>query len=157
MLTPGSGPQVDVTDLDGKDDKGNDRLVNGSTYLDTNPIDLEPDNLQKNTLGGYGLLYVDNDVARVLEFELNGGNYDVLEIKSGLQTKKANVKDKFRAALSFISTVLHEGVHYGRFKTRKGNYAQKDGIEYPEEGKEFENDGYDKQIDRLKIQDMQEK
>jgi len=126
MITYGKGPKIEVKDLD-KDTNGDgniDRIVNGSVVA---LKDAKTGKL-KNSLGGKGLIFLDNDIVSMLE-------------------NAQSVKDLQIAMIMVESTLFHEGTHIGNIH-KSGNAHGK----YKESGKEFEIRTYGKDINRVNVE-----
>ncbi|MBK8684324.1 MAG: hypothetical protein IPN26_04705 [Bacteroidetes bacterium] len=94
-----------------------------------------------------GLIWIDEEVVEVLEFELNGGNTD--ELQGGFEGKTPSKSDKNRAFKTFVHTVFHEGVHYGLFKQPdgQGNKAEHNATG-GDKGFEFQDKAYKERAPR---------
>jgi len=121
VVTPGKGPIIASYDLDF------DHLVNGKTLqnYDQNGNPL-PQNLDDIKGDRKGKLIIDDDVVQVLEFELKGGNGETPGL-TGFGGKSPSDKGLAKAFKSFVSTLFHEVVHYGKFKSGAGNSGADDG------------------------------
>ncbi|NOY96680.1 MAG: hypothetical protein GXO81_09980 [Chlorobi bacterium] len=122
MLTYGSGPKLEVAELD-KDTNGDgtiDKRTNGTTSAAKDPSTGK----LKNANNGKGLIRLDNDVV---------GMYENATTDGGRQVGKTMVE----------STLFHEGTHYGNLKTSGTAHGT-----YKESGKAFEKKVYGRDISR---------
>jgi len=124
MLTYGSGPLLQIEDLDGKDRNGDGKpdKVNGEAW----PEKDEEGNIQPAN-NGKGLVKLDDDVVGKYEYAKTNGEKQV-------------------GSILVESTLLHEGTHFGNFKVN-GNGNGK----FRESGKAFEKKAYGQDIGRSSV------
>ncbi|MBS1773965.1 MAG: hypothetical protein JST82_13995 [Bacteroidetes bacterium] len=143
-LMPGSGPQIRInvppTNQEGE------YTSNGYTYPQLLP-NGHFGNMDNPWEKNGGVIDIDPEVANVLEFELNGKT-----IGSGYGGLRVTDADKYRAVESFVSTLFHEGVHFGRFKMIKDGTANTI-VEQRRIGGHsgvcFEEDAYGRNVDKV--------
>jgi RHS repeat-associated protein len=126
MLTYGSGPKLEVANLDTDTDGDGkeDNFVNGNTPRYNFPLGKD-----RNVNDGKGLVRIDDDVVNAF-------------------ANASNRLDKQAGEVLLESTVYHEGVHYGRNKTGISVQISDSVGNNLEAGKEFEKKAYGMDISR---------
>jgi hypothetical protein len=123
MLTYGSGPKVEVENLD-EDVDGDgtiDKMRQGITNAKEDPLTGE----LKNANDGKGLIKLDK-------------NHTVSYLKNA-----KNAGEKQAAGVLVESTLYHEGTHYGNLKVNKNAHGN-----FSKSGKAFEKKAYGKDISK---------
>ena len=147
MIKPGEGPLVSERDLYKFNEKGEIVDINGRNEEEVDEKgNLTGSNVRREG-GKIGELSIDDEVLQVLEFELDGK-----EVGGGFAGKVRSSDDKNKALKSFISTLFHEGIHFGRNEYGSGNVNTPGG----DQGKAFENDVYNEDVGRVKKSDLKE-
>ncbi len=126
LLTYGSGPKLEVTNLDEVEDKnGNGRLdkQNGRTI----GVRKKGEEEVNNALKGKGLIYLDDDIVNIFTDADRTSHY-----------KKAKLGTRL-----LESTLFHEVTHFGNLKKNKNGNGK-----FKESGKAFEQQVYGKDIGR---------
>jgi len=109
MLTFGSGPEVSLRRLE-------DIHANGYTPP---PIDKFGNQVKEYQNEDQKMILMDPEIAAMMEFKLTGTSpLEYIEAGTG---KRPTKELRQRTFTKFINTLFHEGTHYGRFETGKGN------------------------------------
>jgi len=133
VVAPNSGPMItgkNLTRLNQRPSDTREIKVNGYNDVVWNDDGPTNENITRKEDGKKGREYIDEEVLDVIEYEL-GGSVD----KIG-NDKKMDIGDKNKSFKTFIATLFHESVHYGRNETGAGN------TNCGEKGQEFENKAF---------------
>jgi RHS repeat-associated protein len=154
MLINGSGPLVTEQNLTRVDPvTGEDIPINGKTYPKVIGRNIFDSNFV-NEEGIIGKIGIHESILQVLEYTLDGE-----EIGGGFAgTTRSNKEMNNKAFGAFVSTLMHEGVHYGRFISGVGNLVESEKGETNDTNKDpvkqYEIDAYGSDIERVNKTDL---